>query len=209
MPKIKIYINENLLILTTEKVAKSYKPSKAVLVAKYMGRPRYLFRYVDLLEKDKTPRKVILYHEDLELLKAHFFKLYQHHEAGGGVVLNEKGEVLMIFRKNHWDMAKGHIEKGETKEEAAIREVKEETGLKKIELGDFVMTTYHTYKNRKKERCMKISHWYKMTSTSKKCYPQREEGIEKVEWMPYKTAEKITPIFKNIKRVLKRARKMK
>lgn len=52
----------------------------------------------------------------------------QEHSAGG-VVIHE-GKVLLIYhRRGEWLMPKGHIEPGETTEEAAIREIKEETNL--------------------------------------------------------------------------------
>ena len=50
--------------------------------------------------------------------------------SAGGVVIKDKKEVLLIKNpSNIWTFPKGHIEKGETKEEAAIREVKEETNI--------------------------------------------------------------------------------
>ncbi len=42
-------------------------------------------------------------------------------EAAGGLVLNEKGEVLMIFRRGSWDLPKGKIDPNESVETAAIR----------------------------------------------------------------------------------------
>lgn len=36
---------------------------------------------------------------------------------------------MLHYPHGHWDFAKGKIEKGETKEQAALRELKEETGL--------------------------------------------------------------------------------
>jgi 8-oxo-dGTP diphosphatase len=50
--------------------------------------------------------------------------------SAGGVVIKDKKEVLLIKNpSNIWTFPKGHIEKGETKEQAAIREVKEETNI--------------------------------------------------------------------------------
>jgi len=51
----------------------------------------------------------------------------------------------MIFRRGKWDLPKGKLDKGETLEQCAVREVREETGLKKIKLQSPLMTTYHTY----------------------------------------------------------------
>ncbi|RTZ68303.1 MAG: NUDIX hydrolase [Aquificaceae bacterium] len=50
--------------------------------------------------------------------------------SAGGVVIKDKREVLLIKNpSNIWTFPKGHIEKGETKEQAAVREVKEETNI--------------------------------------------------------------------------------
>ena len=58
----------------------------------------------------------------------------RHFSAGGIVLKKEKSEikVLLVQHSKHrgWDFAKGHLEKGETNEQAAIREVEEETGVK-------------------------------------------------------------------------------
>ena len=58
--------------------------------------------------------------------------------AAGGVVIKrgEKGAEVLLIKDSygHWIWPKGHIEKGETPEDAAIREISEETGLKKLEV---------------------------------------------------------------------------
>ena len=144
----------------------------------------------------------LLFSKDLNLLKEYFFGLYKNKNAGGGAVFNDKNEILMIQRNGYWDMAKGHIEKGETKSEAAVREVIEETGIQNIELQEFITTTYHTFKNRKGNRCLKISHWFKMKSNDNDFTPQSEEGVEKVVWMSLEEAFKLKPIYKNILNVL-------
>jgi hypothetical protein len=53
------------------------------------------------------------------------FKLIQ---ASGGIVFNQKNEILLIKRLGKWDLPKGKIKKSETLEECAIREIEEETG---------------------------------------------------------------------------------
>lgn len=56
--------------------------------------------------------------------------------SAGGVVLNSQGQVLLIKnmamrdpKKSYWGFPKGHLEAGEGSEAAAVREIKEETGL--------------------------------------------------------------------------------
>lgn len=56
----------------------------------------------------------------------------QHEKSGGAVIFHEGKEtefLLLNYPSGHWDFAKGHVEKGEKEEEAAVREAKEETGL--------------------------------------------------------------------------------
>lgn len=103
-------------------------------------------------------------------------------EAAGGVVKNDKGEILTIYRKKHWDLPKGKLEYRESPENAAVREVQEECGIKKIELNNFLMKTFHTY-SEKNKFILKKTHWYTMTTSDEKLIPQREEDIEKAEWM--------------------------
>lgn len=51
--------------------------------------------------------------------------------SAGGIVFNKEGRVLITqhSQNNHWGFPKGHIEKGQTSKEAAIREVREEGGI--------------------------------------------------------------------------------
>ncbi|HYH57216.1 MAG TPA: NUDIX domain-containing protein, partial [Anseongella sp.] len=50
-------------------------------------------------------------------------------EAGGGLVINEKGQYLFIFRNGKWDLPKGKLEKGEGADAGSIREVEEECNI--------------------------------------------------------------------------------
>ena len=72
-------------------------------------------------------------------------------EKSCGAVVYRQGEtgveVLMIKHKNggHWAFPKGHVEKKETEPETALREIKEETGLKvELDTGFREMVTYAT-----------------------------------------------------------------
>ena len=62
--------------------------------------------------------------------EADFQSLFIIIEAAGGCVFNQKGQLLVIYRRNSWDLPKGKIDKGETPDIAAIREVQEERAEK-------------------------------------------------------------------------------
>ncbi len=125
----------------------------------------------------------ILIDKDLAKLKKVFYKHFDLIQAAGGVVQNEKDEILMIYRRGKWDLPKGKLDDGETLEECALREVEEETGLTNIKLGEKLSVTYHVYKQFGKH-ILKESYWYKMNCNSnQKLIPQTEEDITEIKWI--------------------------
>lgn len=113
--------------------------------------------------------------------------------AGGYVVREGKTgiEVLMIFRKGVWDLPKGKLDPGESIEECALREVREEVGIRALTLGASLGETVHGYE-RKGAYWVKTTHWYAMTTPEVSFKPQEAEQIEAVVWMPWAEAvEKI------------------
>lgn len=77
-------------------------------------------------------------------------KVKEHHSAGVVVFKHdENGErkyLLLHYPSGHWDYPKGHLEKGETAKEAAIRELVEETAIEDIDLlNGFMVPMYYEY----------------------------------------------------------------
>lgn len=104
--------------------------------------------------------------------------------AAGGVVINEAGDVLMIYRRNRWDLPKGKFEDGESIEECAQREVTEETGLRHLQLQRPIAVSYHTYAE-KNTLYLKDTHWFLFTASGNQpLVPQIEEDITRIEWVP-------------------------
>ena len=135
----------------------------------------------------------VFYHPGLEELKKAFFKKFVIVQAAGGLVLNEKKELLMIFRRGKWDLPKGKLDKGETLEQCAVREVEEETGLHQIELLAPLLITYHTYHEGTKF-ILKESHWYTMNVKGhQQLIPQTEEDIHEIKWVTLDEAGKLFP----------------
>jgi 8-oxo-dGTP pyrophosphatase MutT (NUDIX family) len=125
----------------------------------------------------------VFFHPDLEELRKAFFKKFTVIQAAGGLVTNEKKEILMIFRRGKWDLPKGKLDAGEKLEDCALREVEEETGLKKVKLISPLSITYHTY-HEGSRFILKESHWYSMkVAGEQKLIPQTEEDIHEIKWV--------------------------
>jgi 8-oxo-dGTP pyrophosphatase MutT (NUDIX family) len=124
----------------------------------------------------------IFVHRDFGELKKAFWKKFMIIKAGGGLVQNEQGEYLLILRRQKWDLPKGKLDPGETLEQCAVREVKEETGLHIVKLQSPLLITYHTY-DENGRHILKETHWYRMTAASGQTItPQREEQITELKW---------------------------
>jgi 8-oxo-dGTP pyrophosphatase MutT (NUDIX family) len=133
----------------------------------------------------------VFFHPQLDELKKAFFKKFTVIQAAGGAVFNDKNELLFIFRRGSWDLPKGKLDKGETLEECAVREVQEETGLQNIELLSPLLITYHTY-HEGARFILKESHWYSMKANgAQPLTPQTEEDIQEIKWVPLEEAEQL------------------
>ncbi|MEP7279651.1 MAG: NUDIX domain-containing protein, partial [Bacteroidota bacterium] len=108
-----------------------------------------------------------------------------------------------IFRRGKWDLPKGKLDKGETLDQCALREVSEETGLQNIQLQEFLMATYHTY-HENGHFILKESHWYNMTTSDKqKLVPQTAEEISEARWVqPSAINELLNNTFPSVQDVL-------
>lgn len=128
----------------------------------------------------------IMWYKDLEKLKKSFLKHFTCIEASGGIVQNEAKDILFIFRRGYWDLPKGKLEKNESLELCAEREIEEETGITNLKYKELIGTTYHAYDEYGKH-FIKISHWFYFTCKGKnEGKPQAEEDITEVKWFPTK-----------------------
>ena len=127
-------------------------------------------------------------------------KLMPNIIAAGGKVVNSKNEILFIYRNKKWDLPKGKAERNENIAETALREVKEETGIKDISITKPLQVTYHIFKKNKKYR-LKITYWFEMMSSNvNQLVPQLDEGITRAEWISPSEIERIkTECYANIR----------
>lgn len=156
-----------------------------------------------LLNKEYSD-EYIIYSFDFETLWKNFTANFKVIDAAGGLVHNDKNELLFIFRKGKWDLPKGKVEKNELIFDAAKREVEEECGLTDLRVNNKLTTTYHTYKDGGKW-VLKASYWYDMHSNQTKLTPQLEEGITDVCWKAKDSCKKevMHNTYKSVAHLLK------
>lgn len=199
--EIKIYFNNKLITNSISEYKCSKKNAKLIKnsVDFLSSRDNIIseFEKFDLILIENITSK--------ELLLA-LNGIFKPINAAGGVVRNDKGKILMIYRNNMWDLPKGKQEKGEKIELCAMREVEEECGITVDELGDKICDTYHIYYMFEKW-IIKRTHWYNMVSlSSTSTTPQIEEGITEIRWIEReKIATYAAQTYPTIYNVLKAA----
>ena len=192
----KVFINEKELILSRE-------PQNSPKTLNYDGTHSFDFA-IDLLENTAS-QGLNIYCNDIDRLWADFGNYFKKIDAAGGIVHNKDHKILFIHRLGRWDLPKGKLEPGESREVAAVREVEEECGIFDLELKDFINSTYHIYTDRDGKKILKTTYWFEMfypgNSTPK---PQVEEGINEVGWKDENDINlTILPsTFQNIKLIL-------
>jgi 8-oxo-dGTP pyrophosphatase MutT (NUDIX family) len=96
--------------------------------------------------------------------------------AAGGVVLDRKGRVLLVHRRRYddWSFPKGGVDEGESLEQAALREVKEEAGVE-CEVIRQLSTSRYSFTTRKGETKLKVVYYFLMKITGGQAFA---DGLE-------------------------------
>lgn len=125
--------------------------------------------------------------------------------AGGVVVYVLDGDPHFLLIRDpyqRWGLPKGHLEAGEATEDAALREVREETGLKDLRLGPDLGEIDWTF--RKGGRLIhKFCRFYLMRSRQSETRPEVSEGITECRWLPVEEALR-TIAYDNARAILLR-----
>ena len=109
--------------------------------------------------------------------------------AAGGVVVSGNGlsaRVLLVHRPAYddWSFPKGKVERGETDEECALREVEEETGLRCVLGPELSPTAYRDAKERPKE----VRYWVMAVAGGSLRY---EHEIDEARWLSFEEASEL------------------
>jgi len=130
--------------------------------------------------------------------------------SAGGVVfrLDAGRPSYLLIRDSYknWGFPKGHIETGEQPETAALREVKEETGLDDLAIRGAI-DTIDWYFRFRGQLIHKVCHFYLMETVNATTSPQRAEGITACRWTRFDDAQSLIS-YDNARAVLRRAQEM-
>ena len=119
------------------------------------------------------------------------------YHAAGGVVIRENGRMLLLLEvagRKELRLPKGHIEDGETVEQAAVREVQEETGYADVEIVDDLGSITHTFYNYRKDASItRTESYFLMRLNSEQPYngPQYEHERFKRRWVRTDDADRL------------------
>ena len=190
MQRYKVFFNDRTIFLTTKPDSSLVMSANAVYKYDTLNN---LKKFVnDFLAKDHL-KNVVIYGHNAKRIMREFSSLFRNIKAAGGVVFNDNNEFIGIFRRGKNDLPKGKMEKGESAEECAAREVREECGIKDIAVQEKITDTFHIYFI-DDEPVLKQTYWYRMHSADKELIPQTEEDISEIFWV---TQDKVNDFVGN------------
>lgn len=176
----KVFLKSKTIIIT-DKVFFLANPGDNTMIL-YEPEVKKLQHVFEKLENSQNYSRLIIFTNHLEKYFSSFYSSMKIITAAGGIVMNPEEKVLLIFRRGVWDLPKGKIDHGESDEQAAIREVKEETGLQTLEIHQRLNPTFHLYQI-SNEWILKETHWFLMSNPgNEETVPQAIENITSVEW---------------------------
>ncbi len=201
--KYKVFLNDRLIqIISTGEITIN-KPT--VFFEKEAGISDVHFWFNSF--KNSNLKKIFLVHPNPSVFFTTFKNAFRQIEAAGGVVISGD-ELLFIYRRGKWDLPKGKIDKDETHEDAALREVAEECGISGQKIAKKLPSTFHIYKfpfaDNKEEWIFKQTYWFEMHySGSLAGRPQIEEDITAVKWLSrFQLDEVVSNTYENLKQII-------
>lgn len=192
----KVFFNASSISLCTEiEISSKHNNAQVVDLKEHIQ----LIPLILELAQNKNPKNIVIIENNLAELWENFKKQFIQIKAAGGIVTNKDDRILVIKRFGLWDLPKGKLEKNETIEEAAVREVEEECGIANLKIQTQIDSMFHMYRSpfhtEPNNLVLKETIWFEMLySGSETPKPQTSENIDEVRWM---TKDELPEFFNN------------
>ncbi len=171
-----------------------------------LGSDGELKKFLTSFENNEGREQAIIYHHNKHELFQRFRSCYKNLLAAGGLIWNpEKTHFLTMCRLGRPDLPKGKVEKEETFEEAAIREVEEECGIRNPEIISPIGPSFHVY-HLNGQTILKETRWFEMIYHGNSTpTPQTEEDISEINWVSGENVKNFADTtYPSIREILKK-----
>jgi len=185
----KVFFNDRVVLLTDDFIRNFQL--KYGLFYKYRN-VEDLKELVQFYWRLKHIDTLFVFHHDLDELQERFKSCFDMVYAAGGLVKDSNGNILIMKRRGKWDLPKGKVNKNESFENAALREVTEECGLHRLVTTTPLLSTYHSYWI-DDQNILKRTAWFEMLYIGDEVpVPQLDEDITEIMWVPKEDLHQIT-----------------
>lgn len=192
-----IYYNDKPVYVVSKGEVSQYDEDAYVVSAQSQN----ILKGLDALRENETSALVIYAGTEQDAIRVLSAALTRI-TAAGGIVVKNNDALLVIKRHGKWDLPKGKLEKDESIEEGAKREIEEECGIE-VKIKKPLKQTYHIYEHYGKS-ILKETYWFVAELINdENIAPQKEEGITEVRWIPKKDIDEVyNNTYSNIRDVL-------
>jgi 8-oxo-dGTP pyrophosphatase MutT (NUDIX family) len=174
----KVFYNDTAILLAekAEDIPKNFQEEQ-------VRNKQELFAYLDGYFSTQLAYDVVVVGYHVSTMMDDFTAYFKFIKAAGGLVKNSDDKFLFIKRWGIWDLPKGKVERNESLERAAIREVEEETNVDGLMVQKQLEDTFHIY-SLEETIFLKQTVWYFMeVDGCQTLKPNINEGITDVEWL--------------------------
>ena len=180
----KVFFNDSTIQIGAENKKSSYNNITKIVDCE---NPVFVKELISEIESGEKIVDFVILNKDISMLWNCFKSQFAEIPAAGGLVMKDNMSLLFIKRLGVWDLPKGKIEKYETPECAAIREVEEECGVTGLKIIKQLDSTFHIYRspylNFPDNLVLKETKWFLMSCDDhQSLIPQVEENIEEARW---------------------------